>query len=269
MGVSRARISLEAAHATDPDTRRWVEMLIAEGRHRGVHLVIDSTLGRPEVFAHRAGALRAAGYRVEAHVLAVSPEWSWQGVHQRRERLIAQGGAPRVSTRDAHDAAVAGLLRTVEAIDVDGLADHVRVTTRAGQTIDQNSREAGAWQRAPAAAAAVRQERERPLSAREIERFEATWTAILTQMGRRHAPAEEVERVARQAAADLAVVRHRSAPLQPASPEAPPAEYAFTPRRGAEPAAVASGAKTRSFSHASPRPTCSSTYSTPRPPKPW
>src|SRR4051794_5308677 len=70
-----------------------------------------------------------------------------QGMHQRRERLIAQGGAPRVSTWDAHDATVAGLLRTVAAIDVDGLADHVRVTTRAGQTIDQNSREAGAWQR--------------------------------------------------------------------------------------------------------------------------
>jgi Zeta toxin len=101
--------SLEAARATEPETGRWVEMLIAEGRRRGVHLVIDSTLGRPEVFAHRAEALRTAGYRVEAHVLAVSPEWSWQGVHQRRERLIAQGGAPRVSTRDAHDAAVAGV----------------------------------------------------------------------------------------------------------------------------------------------------------------
>ena len=80
---------LGAAHATAPDTRRWVEMLIAEGRRRGVHLVIDSTLSRPEVFAHRAEALRTAGYRVEAHALAVSPEWSWQGVHQRRERLIA------------------------------------------------------------------------------------------------------------------------------------------------------------------------------------
>src|SRR3954447_6701692 len=41
----------------------------------------------------------------------------------------------------------------------------------AGQTIDQTSRETGAWQRAPAAVAAVRQERERPLSARETERF--------------------------------------------------------------------------------------------------
>ena len=61
-------------------------------------------------------------------------------------------------------------------------------------------------------------------------------------MDRRHAPAEEVERVARQAAADQAVVRHRSAPLQPASPEAPPAEYAFTPRRGVKPAAAASDA---------------------------
>jgi hypothetical protein len=112
------------------------------------------------------------------------------------------------------------------------------------------------------AAAAVRQERERPLSAREIERFEATWTAILTQMGRRSAPAEEVERVTRQAAADLAVVRHRSEPPQRAGIETPTAEYTLTPRRGAEPAVIASGAKTRSFSHASPRPTCSSTYST-------
>jgi UDP-N-acetylglucosamine kinase len=43
---------LGAAHATDPDTRRWVEMLIAEGRRRGVHLVIDGSLGRPEVFTH-------------------------------------------------------------------------------------------------------------------------------------------------------------------------------------------------------------------------
>ena len=63
----------------------------------------------------------------------------------------------------------------------------------AGQTIDQNSRETGAWQRAPAAVAAVRQERERPLSARETERVEVTWTAIFTEMGRRSAPAEEFE----------------------------------------------------------------------------
>jgi hypothetical protein len=27
-------------------------MLIAEGRRRGVHLVIDGSLGRPEVFTH-------------------------------------------------------------------------------------------------------------------------------------------------------------------------------------------------------------------------
>src|SRR3954471_10038111 len=101
--------SLEAAHAMEPDTRRWVEMLIAEGRHHGVHLVIDSTLSRPEVFAHRAGALRTAGYWVEAHVLAVLPEWSWQGVPQRRGGLVPAGGAPRGSTRDAHDAAVAGV----------------------------------------------------------------------------------------------------------------------------------------------------------------
>src|SRR3954454_24014319 len=79
--------SLEAAHAMEPDTRRWVEMLIAEGRHHGVHLVIDSTLSRPEVFAHRAGALRTAGYRVEAHVLAVSPEWG-----SRHRRFLATFG---------------------------------------------------------------------------------------------------------------------------------------------------------------------------------
>ena len=76
---------LGAAHATDPDTRRWVEMLIAEGRRRGVHLVIDSTLGRPEVFAHRAGALRAAGYRVEAHVGEHEEVWG---------AVIARGREP-------------------------------------------------------------------------------------------------------------------------------------------------------------------------------
>jgi hypothetical protein len=117
------------------------------------------------------------------------------------------------------------------AIDADGLADPVRVTTRAGHTIDQNSREAGLWQRAPAAAAAVRQERERPVSAREIERFEATWTAIVTQMGCRRAPAEEVEQVARQAAADLAVVRHRSAPSQPPALRRPCRIRAYAPAR--------------------------------------
>jgi len=79
----------------------------------------------------------------------------------------------------------------------------------AGQTIDQNSRETGAWQRAPAAVAAVRQERERPLSARETERFEATWTAIFTQMGRRSAPAEEFEVPVklRRVLCDLALTR--------------------------------------------------------------
>jgi hypothetical protein len=61
---------------------------------------------------------------------------------------------PEVFARTAgalHDAAVAGMLRTLEAIDTDSLADHVRVTTRAGRTIYENSRENGAWQREPAA----------------------------------------------------------------------------------------------------------------------
>ena len=105
-------------------------------------------------------------------------------MHQRRERVIAQGGAPRVSTRDAHDAAVAGLLRTVEAIDADGLADHVRVTTRAGHTIDQNSREAGCLAARAGCGRGGPAGAQRPLSAREIEQFEATWTAIITQMAR-------------------------------------------------------------------------------------
>jgi len=49
-----------------------------------------------------------------------------------------------------------------------------------------------------------------------------------------------VERVARQAATDLAVVCHQSAPPQPAGPETPTAEYSLTPRRGVEQAAIAS-----------------------------
>lgn len=196
-----------AAQLTNHDSGRWVEKLIAEGIERRVNLVIESTMRNPDVFAATSQRLLDAGYSVEARAIAVNERLSWQGVHTRYEGMIEKETLPRFTVREAHDAGVNGMLKTLTRIEEEKLADRVLIGTRGGQVIYDNRIENGDWKETPAAAQAVENERARIRSAAEIEAISAGWQSVLAKMDKREASPAELALVRDTAIQDMAAFR--------------------------------------------------------------
>jgi hypothetical protein len=209
---------LNAARYTDADSGRWAEKLIEAAADRTVNLVIEGTMRRPEIVARTDLSLREAGYSVEARALAVPPEVSWLGVHQRFEATLAAGGAPRLWAKETHDAAVIGIVEILRQAESQQLVDRIEISNRAGTKLYESEVRDGARTLEVTAADTVLTEHRRGFSREELTAFETTWQRALDQMRGRSAPAEYLERVSRQAIADIAAVRARSLPQRdPAS----------------------------------------------------
>ena len=153
------------------------------------------------------GTCCAAGYSVEAHALAVNERSSWLGVHDRFEKMLAQGGAARFTAREAHDVGAAGMLETLRQIEHERLADRVLITTRSRQVLYDNSFEAGVWRQPARASEIVENERTRPRTSQEVDSHREAWRRVLESMKRRQAPADGIRAAAAQAAADLGYFR--------------------------------------------------------------
>ena len=72
-----------AAFYTDRDTGRWVEKAIAHAICERVNIIIEGTMRDSTKVEETMKNLRQAGYQVDARVLVVKSELSWQGIIQR------------------------------------------------------------------------------------------------------------------------------------------------------------------------------------------
>lgn len=208
-----------AAAYTDRDAGAWVEKLIAAARDRRLNVIVEGTMRRPEVVESTLQGLRDAGYRTEARVLAVSPEMSWLGVLQRYEAQREDRGYGRMTQRAAHDAAVDGLPRSLEAIESKGLADRLLVLRRGGQVLHQNhwqGRDEG-WVQPRRAVEILKAELARPLTLPERQEYLAGLLAVAAaqkQSGRESDLREpgSVEALVRVAKDGLAAAAFRDLP---------------------------------------------------------
>jgi Zeta toxin len=172
-----------AAAYTDRDAGAWVAKLIGAAQARRLNLIVEGTMRRPEVVENTLQALRDAGYRTEARVLAVPPELSWLGVLQRYEAQREDRGYGRMTLRAAHDAAVEGLPRSVESIESKGLADRLLVLRRGDQVLHENQWQSHAqgWSNPTQGAQLVVRELTRPLSLQERQDYLAGLEAVAAQ----------------------------------------------------------------------------------------
>ena len=128
-------------------------------------MLIEGTLKTPENAAAKLAEYRDAGYFVEARVIAVHERTSWQGVVGRYEQQKEDAGIGRMTPKSVHDAAVTGVLASVEKIETEKLADRVRIDRRGAEQIYSNTLKAdGNWERPPAARQHIEAERDKPLS---------------------------------------------------------------------------------------------------------
>lgn len=170
----------EAPRMVKDDARAWATMTFDAARERGVNIVLESTMRQPDAVLDQLKELRQSGYAVQARVLAVKEQESWQGNHARHELIAAQGGYPRLTSKATHDAAVPGVVKTVAAIESKKLAERVTVHRRNGSVIHDSTRH-----KTPAAEA-ITKERSVPFSAERIAKHTANWNAIEDMALKRH-----------------------------------------------------------------------------------
>ncbi|KAI6092607.1 zeta toxin-domain-containing protein [Hypoxylon rubiginosum] len=166
-----------ASPATAPDARRWLSMAASRAASARIDVLLESAARHPADFAELAKVFRGVGYRVEVVVLAVPAALSRLGVLARFHGKEAQGGKlpVRLTPRGVHDASYAGLLEAAAFVDAEGAVDQVVVVRRDNMVAYANERTGGRWRRGDAGvAAAVRMERERPLTPGEKAGAEAT-----------------------------------------------------------------------------------------------
>jgi hypothetical protein len=175
-----------AAFYTDRDSGRLVEKAIAEAAQRRVNVLVEGTMRNPETVAATLQQFRDAGFRTDARALAVSPEISSLGVLQRYAAQKESRGIGRMTTTEAHQNALRGMLDTLDRIQDGRLADKLTIYRRGGEVIHSFDLTGPARAGEPRARELVERERSRRLSQqeaqykqREIERL----TPILQKHG--------------------------------------------------------------------------------------
>ncbi len=123
--------------ATAQASAAWVERSLNYAAERKISVLVEGTFRRAEVTIETARRFKSEGYSVEAHVLAVPASLSLASIEAQYELDRAEGRAARFTPKDAHDASLAGMLGTVQALGAtDGPVDRLVVRTREGIVFD-------------------------------------------------------------------------------------------------------------------------------------
>lgn len=184
-----------AAFYTDRDSGRLVEMAIADAAQRRVNVLVEGTMRSPEVVAKTLCDFRESGFQTDARALAVSPELSSLGILQRYAAQKESRGVGRMTTTEAHSAALTGMLATLDRIQDERLADRLTLYRRGGEVIGHLDLTGSPKANEPRARELVERERSRPLTPQE-SRYKQREIERLTPILQKHGiiPARERDR---------------------------------------------------------------------------
>ena len=184
-----------AAFYTDRDSGRLVEMAIADAAQRRVNVLVEGTMRSPEVVAKTLRDFRESGFQTDARALAVSPELSSLGILQRYAAQKESRGVGRMTTTEAHSAALTGMLATLDRIQDERLADRLTLYRRGGEVIGHLDLTGSPIANEPRARELVERERSRPLTPQE-SRYKQREIERLTPILQKHGiiPARERDR---------------------------------------------------------------------------
>ncbi len=124
-----------AADKTHEDASEAARAITQAAIEAGLDLVIDGTLKSPDKAKALVKQLVDAGYEVEVVGLCVDPKESWAGVQERYAKQRQQLGYGRSVPREVHDAAVTGMVDSLEALREQGLVSTMQIVNRAGAVL--------------------------------------------------------------------------------------------------------------------------------------
>lgn len=163
---------MNAAPYTRADGRVWMAKAEEYARENNLNTVIETTMRPPSDFLYAAKEFREAGFEVEVLAMSVPAAQSRLGILSRYTEQLATDGAGRLTETANHDAAYAGLVTAVEAIDATNIADRITIIRRGNEIIYQNNvDENGQWKQPPAASATIESDRDRQWTVSESRDF--------------------------------------------------------------------------------------------------
>ena len=168
--------------------KRLTATMVSERRN----LIIDGTMGNPESVRKKIQLLRQYGYTIDAHVMAVNPEFSKAQARLRFERQVARNDRGRFVPETVHDAAYKGLSMSVKMLEQERLVDSIHIYNASRQKIHANHLTDGNWQKRPIAESTLINERRREQNPKEQQLLAAEWKDIVHLAKRREGVQDNV-----------------------------------------------------------------------------
>jgi hypothetical protein len=181
------------AECTDPDSRDWTKRLFEKAIETKRNIIFESTMREAGPISKTMQRLRDEGYHVTAKVVATHERMSTTGIFRRYEEQKHEKGYGRWSQLSSHDAGYDGMPKTVEHIESKKLVDRLDVYARSGELLSRNELKNGQWEKTANAVKAIKAERERQPTNKEIDALRSDWQRIYELMEERKAPLREVE----------------------------------------------------------------------------
>jgi len=179
-----ARTDIHAAERFNPDASTWVRRLYRDAIAEHKNIVLETGFKNPQLLSDTAAEFRAAGYRIEAVILAVDEQRTRRSVIGRYLDAQDKGLLPRLVTAVRHQEGYEGLRTTVQKAEANRLVDHIKIVRRDGSALYNNQLIDGKWQKERGAVAALDAEREKPLTPTEKVNNAIAWHELTVRAQR-------------------------------------------------------------------------------------
>ena len=177
-----ARHRPDAAQATQSESELWGERLARDGAKKRANLVLETSMQQPQNLLALASELKSQGYRVELIVAAADADASRLGTVTGYERLMSRGAAACFVPRQTHDQAFEAVRETLARLERAKAVDRLRLITRDGRELFENTLEKRTWRQATSAVEALDAYRARELPAREKADNALRWHTLVARL---------------------------------------------------------------------------------------
>jgi cytidylate kinase len=179
-----ARTDIHAAERFNPDASTWVRRLYRDAIAEHKNIVLETGFKNPQLLSDTVAEFRAAGYRIEAVILAVDEQRTRRSVIGRYLDAQEKGLIPRLVTAGRHQDGYEGLRTTVQKAEANRLVDHIKIVRRDGSALYNNQVVDGKWQKERGAVAALDAERDKPLTPTEKVNNAIAWHELTVRAQR-------------------------------------------------------------------------------------
>ena len=190
---SNARTDAMAAERYHSDLTRWVNRLSKDAMAEHENVVLETGFKSTQWLRDAVSQFRAAGYRIEAVILAVDEQRTRRSVIGWYLDAQEKGQLPYLVTAARHRESYVGLRATLHAAENKRLIDRLTVVRRDGTELYSNQVIDGKWQSTPAAVTAFDAERDRPLTPTEKVNNAIAWHQLTVRAQRNpHTPVQVI-----------------------------------------------------------------------------